>query len=119
MLCEGVSGYNSSVNGFSLPKFGEIVQANMFRHSRPHFANNDYGTAELACSTAHAHHKVLAGHGLLCTIGLYASPPEKQRHYCCVRAVSVQSSRGGENIAYLPRQPGERLCLVAVPARRE
>ena len=87
--------------------------------TRPHFANNDYGTAELACSTAHAHHKVLARSWPTVYYRPVCAPPEKQRHYCCVRAVSVQSSRRGENIAHLPRQPGERLCLVAVPARRE
>lgn len=125
MLCEGVSQAITQVLTWVLAfsKFGEIVQANMFRHSRPHFANNDYGTAELACSTAHAHHKVLVGHGLLCTIGLYAPHLEKQRHYCCQGCV-LFSHPGGENIAichtsqergcaWLPCQPGENKCIYS------
>lgn len=64
-------------------------------------------TAERTCSTAHARQEVLAWSRPF--VSLYrrpaCAPPEKQRRYSCVRAVSVQSSGPGENIACLPRQP--------------
>ena len=75
MLREGVSQVITQVLGFSLRKYGEISQGGMSRHSGPRFVNDDCGTAELACSTAHARRKARAWSRpfvLFCTVGLQA-----------------------------------------------
>ena len=36
----------------------------------PHFVNNDYVTAEIIYSTAHAHHEVLDWSQAICAVGI-------------------------------------------------
>ena len=75
-----------------------------------HFVNNDYVTAEITYSTAHAHHEVPTWLRILCAVCLYELHLEWQ-YYCYLMAVFVGSAMRGENIVclllWLLCQPGE------------
>ena len=84
----------------------------------PCFINNDYVTAEIICSTAHARHEVFAwSWTTLCYAHMWA-PPRKGWHYCCIPAASIGSATRAEFIVRLLlrllRQPGGRFCCVSL-----
>ena len=70
-----------------------------------HARHGVYLTTELTFRTAHAPQEVLArSQRSICKLH-----PKKQRHYCCVTAVSVGSAMRGETCGMAAR--GKQVCL--------
>ena len=88
----------------------------------PCFVYNDYVTAQIAYSTAHACHKVLTWSWVVCS-NAYVSSTRSGRNYCCIMGVSLGSAIRGETIAWillqLLHQQGDNTVMAAVSARRE
>ena len=84
----------------------------------PHCVNNDYVTAAMIYSTAHARHELLARHGLLGAVRIYELHLQKWQHFCCSMAVSIRSATRGENrtclLLQLLCQPGETVCCASL-----
>ena len=80
------------------------------------FVNNDYVTAEITDSTAHARQEALAWSRVtLCSTHMWALS-RKRLHYCYITAVLIGSAMRGENIVcallQLLREAAERSCCV-------
>ena len=92
----------------------QINQNGVSRLSCPTLTNNDYVTAEIIYSTAHAHQEVLTWSRATLGCMDISAHLESGGIYCCITVENIACL-----VLQLLHQPGVNNVMATVPARRE